>query len=120
MTPLPCPFCGADAGLLRTETEIICTNCGATGPSFPPVDAPKVTAAWNRRVSPWQDISTAPKDGTMVLVSYVYAEEPVCDIAAYMDSSTFGGSWLRMNRHLCRPTHWMPLPPPPSNEELKR
>ena len=70
----------------------------------------------------WQDISTAPKDGTLVLVtqaSSVY-------IAWWTSSAEFERSGTRpgwqifecddvwYSRAIDNPTHWMPLPPPPA------
>lgn len=60
----------------------------------------------------WQDISTAPKDGTRILVVGGMWDKP--DIAAA------DGEWWAMRRregwHGC-PTHWMPLPPPPTKAD---
>jgi hypothetical protein len=67
------------------------------------------------RETAWQDISTAPKDGTYVLL--------------YSKSHTYTGSWREGSRYEPQPwelawrdgsgkfntvTHWQPLPPPPS------
>lgn len=56
----------------------------------------------------WQPISTAPKDGTLILT---------CD--AYHSMAVL--YWRHQLKHWdncfdledCEPTHWMPLPPPP-------
>lgn len=50
----------------------------------------------------WQPIETAPKDGTPVL-TWDGAE---CMVLAYYDDGT---------PDYYQPTHWMPLPHPPSN-----
>jgi len=79
----------------------------------------------------WQDINTAPKDGTAVLVmrndwpgtASGFAEE--CNghntyVAAWWADDEVGGAWIcymdRMSEPRCpiEPTHWMPLPPPPN------
>lgn len=64
-------------------------------------------------MSEWQDISTAPRDGTYLLLSSPDHETPVI------------GFWNRdnhwddgdFNDHMDGITHWMPLPaPPPSGK----
>jgi hypothetical protein len=59
-------------------------------------------------VGGWEDISTAPKDGTLIMIG-----APGCGVSlvrwlggAWIDEQGFTqGSW---------PTHWQPAPPPPS------
>lgn len=71
-------------------------------------------------MSEWQPISTAPKDGTVVLLrGGVYHGLPFA--GQYHDSEIAPGRpWLsltssraRMYEHV--PTHWMPLPDPPKS-----
>jgi len=58
----------------------------------------------------WQDISTAPKDGTLIMVG-----APDCGVSlvrwmldSWIDEQGFTqGSW---------PTHWMPLPAAPTGD----
>lgn len=65
----------------------------------------------------WQDIATAPKDGTPILVCY--SDGTIRMAAREAGSSTpkdgmgpFDG--YDFCTHLYRyPTHWMPLPEPP-------
>ncbi|WP_296203232.1 hypothetical protein, partial [uncultured Hyphomicrobium sp.] len=80
----------------------------------------------------WQDISTAPKDGTWVLCLAKRATVPV--IASHQfstggigrwidkDASDFSGhddpseAWIEYwNSNSYTPTHWMPLPPRPDD-----
>ena len=75
----------------------------------------------------WQDISTAPKDGTKVLLYGIWAgeihwqnEEPTIDIGRWAGgkSGLAGDDWWELvtgDQYACwmRPTHWMPLPTPP-------
>lgn len=74
----------------------------------------------------WQDISTAPKDG-----GYIWLGAPGtlrigywCDGQKFEHHGSVGGGWRDAARAeagglsdlLFAPTHWMPLPPPPSAE----
>jgi len=67
----------------------------------------------------WCDISTAPKDGTQVLTcdgEYYHIGANSGDMG-YGDD-TVAGSWFEAEE--CKtiyPTHWMPLPNPPSEDE---
>lgn len=66
-------------------------------------------------MSEWQPIETAPKDGTSILawtaggiceIAFEYGEfEQLPCFSTYDDC---GSAVL-----ICKPTHWMPLPPPP-------
>jgi hypothetical protein len=62
-------------------------------------------------VSEWRDIGTAPKDGTSVWVAHTCGwKEP-----AYFRMAG-KGFWVNLYTRLpieWRPSHWMPLPPPP-------
>jgi hypothetical protein len=60
----------------------------------------------------WQDISTAPRDGTEVLVwsekqDNVYLA--VFDDGQWWTPDIRPAAWTEL---LAVPTHWMPLPPP--------
>lgn len=64
----------------------------------------------------WRDITTAPKDGTEILV---------CDLrgwrcVASWDSHVFRGEvagWRDGQCYSVNPTHWQPLPSPPALPE---
>jgi len=63
------------------------------------------------QVSQWEPIETAPKDGTWVLIW--------CGWVGHPRSSAFEhGSWQNLpwiaNSKDYNPTHWMPLPAPPT------
>jgi hypothetical protein len=62
----------------------------------------------------WQPIETAPKDGTKVLFwSSGTGDWPICGRWVDPDGADF--SWWGMDKSaLGNPTHWMPLPAPPS------
>lgn len=73
----------------------------------------------------WQPIDTAPKDGTLVLI----AVRGSCYIASWSDEAQFerfeerpgwqvfvcDDGWYSWAEDA--PTHWMPLPDPPSSVE---
>jgi hypothetical protein len=113
---LPCPFCGGEADYLPdrlmapgAEPPVFCDGCHASA-----LDA----AAWNRRASGWQPISTAPRDGTRVLCYAPSAE----DRAAVMRNDYWWmqeRGWASM-----RPgqpyTHWQPLPAAPAPQDPDR
>ena len=77
----------------------------------------------------WRPISTAPRDGTRVLLWCVhanaaYSDDPVAEgwaaavLGAWIDHNGGGWTW----HGLCgRMTHWQPLPaPPPTTQEGRR
>jgi hypothetical protein len=74
---------------------------------------------WNRRASPWQPIETAPKDGTTILtlndgcvrLSRWNEEKHHANPKPYWG---FLGPWGTRYQREHQPTHWMPLPEPPS------
>lgn len=84
----------------------------------------------------WQPIETAPKDGTMVVLwrdipmkmgelfaswsSYVgYWEQDGEDGDSYWVMVDIGSIGDAMNEPCNIPTHWMPLPTPPSSDTGK-
>jgi Lar family restriction alleviation protein len=123
---LPCPFCGGVADIdapTSIERLVYCKGCYA---SIAEDATPKAIAAWNRRapaVPPnWQDIATAPKDGSVLLGWIVAPQEDWLDAfeapslihwdAGFKSSiSERKAGWVAQWRGA--PTHWMPLPPPP-------
>lgn len=62
----------------------------------------------------WMPIETAPKDGTLVLIVTAHASPISGYFAAYW--STEWEMWRFHNEGFVRdPTHWVPLPPPPTS-----
>lgn len=59
------------------------------------------------RSAQWKSIKTAPKDGIAILV----ATREQVSIAWYQNGWQIIGGPFPFD-----PTHWMPLPPPPSGE----
>jgi hypothetical protein len=132
MEPLKsCPFCGGEADYLPdrlmapgAEPPVFCDGCHASA-----LDA----AAWNRRASGWQPISTAPRDGTRILGSTPFGvvvvrwtqEECLSDCCrAISCAGWYGeggetypahntGATEADNAARGQPAHWHPLPPAP-------
>jgi hypothetical protein len=73
-----------------------------------------IDMATQLRAIGWQDISTAPKDGSELLVfdgqSIQVAKWFVVDDPQSQGSGFWENSWDGAGMS---PTHWMPLPPPP-------
>lgn len=79
----------------------------------------------------WRDIATAPKDGTDFLAYDPIAALPVAmrwQAYSQEDREEIGelGYWSYSEELLneadpagAQPTHWMPLPAPPENEDKK-
>jgi hypothetical protein len=57
----------------------------------------------------WQPISTAPKDGTNILI--FESDEGTVRISRWRDD-TIPTGWTGIERV---PSHWLPLPEPPGN-----
>lgn len=62
------------------------------------------------RCSGWQPIETAPKDTTEVIVMI---RPKVIRLGWYFAPSSMTFGWRDENNRSIKPTHWMPLPPPP-------
>lgn len=74
------------------------------------------------RVTTWQPIETAPKDGTFVLL---LEEDGDPVIGAFVDfkgkePSGYHNGWFDniSGQYEITPTHWMPLPDPPTAEPV--
>jgi len=60
----------------------------------------------------WQPIETAPKDGTHIIVMpYFYVED--LQVSWFILDEDRWANW----NWSVEPTHWMPLPEPPSAKE---
>ena len=69
-------------------------------------------AGVSARVLEWQDISTAPSDGTRILGCRVDNNEARCEVV-YRD----GGEWTD-GEYTYSPTHWIQIPSPPVRAAL--
>ena len=66
----------------------------------------------------WRDIESAPKDGTTLIGFDASREyEPEEGLGAVEFMRFLDGSWLDPCTHTMKPTHWMPLPPPPGGSQ---
>ncbi|WP_157369677.1 DUF551 domain-containing protein [Zavarzinella formosa] len=80
-------------------------------------------AAWNTRTSPpssinqswWRAIESAPKDGDWVLLTG-FSPQLATGERWHATGSYEHGKWSNGYVYLHPPTHWMPLPLPPSEE----
>jgi hypothetical protein len=65
----------------------------------------------------WQPIETAPKDGTPVLCFEPHSMGGYCFVAAPNEDGDWCDNLATLNTY--KPTHWMPLPAPPTIAALK-
>lgn len=113
---LPCPFCGEQPEVLEVNdtipTRLRCWSVGC------PMDLQMITPErWNTRAplatqdGGWRDISTAPRNGTMILLWWPYWRNHA--VIGYWRLDEWQ-SHVRLSLDVPNPTHWMPLPEPPS------
>lgn len=66
----------------------------------------------------WQPIETAPKDGTPMLLTYWNDQtQDTLPVTSGFWSRLSDRWWSEISQKGCKPTHWMPLPLPPSQRE---
>ena len=69
----------------------------------------------------WQDISTAPKDGRLIIVYRPLAAETGDPLIKITHMNRYPQKSPQGVKHYadcwCHPTHWLPLPPPPGSSE---
>lgn len=101
--------------VFKTHAGSGCSECGGIGVvweyySKADLDEMQRDPIPAEPVDQWQDIATAPKDGTPVLVhdggSYAFVAE----------FSTSIKSWFGADNRCWAPTHWMPLPAAPASK----
>lgn len=65
----------------------------------------------------WQPIETAPKDGAWILAYW-----PTMPISTYPRVVFWDDGWICADRDMGEyyPTHWMPLPAPPTPQTVMR
>jgi len=124
---LPCPFCGGEAqdnSYIRDGRAVSCQSCTARIVAFNP-DANKMAIkAWNTRIPQWQDISTAPKDGTEIdillngdgrarIPNVKWGDDGVNQ--TWIDS--YDNPVIHSGDPMNEITHWMPYPQPPQESQ---
>lgn len=79
----------------------------------------------------WQPIETAPRDGSWILLFFPEIDVAIGGCYASGSDYDFGGNefeyftWFTdcdfviVDPSTSNPTHWMPLPPPPPQQEVK-
>lgn len=79
-------------------------------PVFYPSDVRALLARLDKAEAGWQDISTAPTDGTNVLV---WSESSGIDVAGVGWEDGGVDVWFT-GEYRVKPTYWRSLPPPPA------
>jgi hypothetical protein len=69
----------------------------------------QLSVAQGRAIADWQDISTAPKDGSEVLL-FAMGDMGIC---YWRDDKVMTGWTWGLEKRFLNPTHWQPLPMPP-------
>ncbi len=67
----------------------------------------------------WQPIETAPKDGRVILCighANIHHVEPMMYYASDPGQDNGCWGWLEGDTPMKQPTHWMPLPAPPTGD----
>ncbi len=78
-------------------------------------EASYVSASLGEQQAPqWRDIATAPKDGTEFLCR---SKEFGCVVVYWDDFCEFPKWSAGFTDEALTPTHWMPLPPPPGEQQ---
>lgn len=133
-----CPFCGGDPIMWAATdckdgfvhgTTINCQSCGI---SINDEYQDAAIAAWNTRAHSaeiagalrdaerWQPIESAPRDGTYILLGYAdsHSEEGrwMGDASRnhWGETGWFASDDDVLCEHPSKPTHWRPLPAPPT------
>lgn len=81
--------------------------------------ADELASALDGERATWQDISTAPKDGTSVIACRL-TSPPHVEAMYWVPYDNGGGAWhwsFDGDSPNQQPTHWMPLPQPPAQEK---
>lgn len=107
------------ADSIEMELALSESVCGRLNEENDSLQAQVEALRAEKRVSEWQPIETAPKDGTEVLIGrFLDGKLPTKAVASFHPSEGWRDAgdigWGGMYAHV-RPTHWMPLPSPPNS-----
>lgn len=118
----PCPFCNLAESIVErygAGFRVVCWNSGCCDGPVKPSKAEAI-AAWNTRVSPWLPIESAPRDGSVIMLSseggvWMGQHEPVytSGFAPKNPWSSLMLNHAHMSVKNMKPTHWQPLPSAP-------
>ncbi len=61
----------------------------------------------------WQDIATAPTDGTEVIAAAIYTVKGRPRVWNVYLASRDSDGWVTTRGGCAEPTHWVPVPEPP-------
>jgi hypothetical protein len=134
---LPCPFCGSDYVRLHADCVVQCVCCSSEGPVYDAGDDDGEGAVrlWNTRTPTatpsdvgWQPIETFDYEAERKRQGTMFVWATVTDGTQVVPATHWGVDGLDAGWHDERhqdydgpekldfaPTHWMPLPEPPSS-----
>lgn len=114
----PCPFCGPSVRkpVLHKGKGVKCHTCGAWGPAWEKPDG----SEWNRRADlvpapGWQPIETAPRYEDILI--YEDGAVTKARVTCVGDDWCWELDCTQPVVYSPAPTHWMPLPAPPSEDK---
>lgn len=93
---------------------------GGEMPCEPKDLGPMPAARCNRETQGWQPFSTAPKDGTLIdvwVLTPFFSKPCRFSDCSWVDGC---GDWGWNFSEECQPTHWMPVPSPPSSRKQRK
>jgi len=99
---------------IPADIQTLAYKLGSEGRNyFERMDAIAKALLAERQCRRWQPIETAPKDGTEIMCAlYLWNDESKG--YGYELVSWDGEEWCSEDNAIYPPTHWMPLPSPPS------
>jgi Lar family restriction alleviation protein len=114
----PCPFCGGEPELKQDfddkQISVCCDNetCVTICETFWHDTREEAIKAWNTRADDWQPINEEAKKELRLVRTKSGKMH-----TAYWDIYEGGTWWIAGTTLSINPTHWKPLPEPPTGEE---